>query len=63
MRGRRGDDYTRSLYGRFPPRVPAPPRPWWCRLLCRMGLHDWRNMNGYCCTCGYRDAVWFGDID
>jgi hypothetical protein len=43
--------------------VPAPPRPWWCRLLCRMGLHDWRNMNGYCCTCGYRDAVWFGDID
>lgn len=32
-------------------------RPWWDRLLCRIGSHDWRNMDGKCATCGYRDTL------
>lgn len=28
------------------------------RLLCRMGVHDWREMDGKCRECGYIDPMW-----
>lgn len=31
------------------------------RLLCFFNLHDWREMNGYCCDCGQRDHFQFED--
>jgi hypothetical protein len=38
---------------------PPPPAPWWSRLLCRLGLHDWRNGPGEDCTvCGRHDDIW-----
>lgn len=33
-------------------------RPWWDRFLCAIGCHDWREMNGRCCSCGWRDDLW-----
>ena len=32
--------------------------PWWSRLLCFIGCHDWRNMDGVCRDCGYVDPLW-----
>jgi len=31
---------------------------WLSRLLCWMGCHDWREMDGRCCECGYVDPLW-----
>jgi hypothetical protein len=31
---------------------------WLSRLLCFLGCHDWRNMDGVCCECGRRDPHW-----
>lgn len=28
------------------------------RFLCVIGCHDWRDMNGVCCECQYRDPLW-----
>lgn len=36
-----------------------PRQPWWSRLLCWLGLHDWRNGPGTRCTvCGKEDELW-----
>jgi len=40
------------------PRESDARDSWWSRLLCRMGVHDWRNMDGRCCRCGYVDPLW-----
>lgn len=34
-------------------------RPWWCRLFCFFGAHDWRHMDGVCLRCGWVDPLWF----
>lgn len=31
---------------------------WLSKLLCKIGCHDWREMNGVCCECGYVDPLW-----
>lgn len=31
---------------------------WLSRFLCWIGCHDWRNMDGVCCECNYRDPFW-----
>lgn len=31
---------------------------WLSRLLCWMGSHDWREMDGTCRQCGYEDPLW-----
>lgn len=28
---------------------------WLSRLFCFFGIHDWREMNGYCRECGKKD--------
>lgn len=28
------------------------------KMLCAIGCHDWRDMNGVCCECGYVDPLW-----
>ena len=28
---------------------------WLSRLLCKLGCHDWRDMNAKCRECGQRD--------
>jgi hypothetical protein len=36
-----------------------PKRQGWLSwLLCRAGCHDWRDMDGVCCECGYVDPLW-----
>jgi hypothetical protein len=37
-------------------------RPRWDRLLCWIGCHDWRNMDGKCTRCGFDDP-WWDDFD
>jgi hypothetical protein len=35
-----------------------PHNPWWSRLLCRLGNHDWRGGPGYpCVLCGAPDEL------
>lgn len=29
-------------------------------ILCLIGCHDWRNMDGVCCECGHVDPMWGG---
>ncbi len=31
---------------------------WFSRLLCWVGCHDWREMDGVCRECGYMDPYW-----
>lgn len=31
---------------------------WLSQFLCWIGSHDWREMNGVCRECGYRDPLW-----
>lgn len=31
---------------------------WASWLLCKIGCHDWREMDGRCCECGYDDPLW-----
>lgn len=31
---------------------------WLTRFLCWVGCHDWREMDGRCCECGYVDPMW-----
>jgi hypothetical protein len=33
------------------------PRPWWSYLLCFLGCHDWREMDGFCRDCGAEDKI------
>ena len=33
--------------------------PWWSRLLCMLGNHDWRDGPGFpCVSCGKSDDIW-----
>lgn len=31
---------------------------WLSLLLCAIGCHDWRNMDGVCAECKHRDELW-----
>jgi uncharacterized metal-binding protein len=33
------------------------------KLFCFAGIHDWREMNGYCRRCGARDVILDGCIE
>ena len=37
------------------------PGTWLSLLLCKIGMHDWRRMDGTCCECGYADPFWHND--
>lgn len=33
---------------------------WLSRIFCFLGIHDWREMNGYCRECGKPDVFQLG---
>lgn len=49
---------TQQTARKLLPEAPETKTPFRSRVLCWLGCHDWRKMDGRCCECGYVDPMW-----